>query len=704
MPQPGLLDDKTAVSPDEGTVFRFAVLVVGGSTAAYAAALGALQAGAQVGLVQPQQVLGGQFTAQGLPASDDPPLMAPISCVPKQKLDPYRLANGELFCISRTQRVFRDRQRALQPVAGQVIGNPGGSWVSHFSVTPTTAAIALNEAIAPYLASEQLTILALAEPIEVLFKDAVSEPRQVIGAVFQHRNSGVRFTVYGDVVIEATDLGDLLELGQIASRVGQESRQETGEAILPEQPQPQCQQAFTYCAVVEKAAQSTPIQPPQGYGEVGWLDPKSFPSTFWVRSAQGWQGYEFYDPSGMFRYRRLLRDHNTTQVQQGDISVMNWATSPLGPNLPKGCGNDYPFGAVLTGVSRQEREQTLQRGRDRAQAYLYWLQQTAAPDLQPRGDLTWTADGIALEPYIREARRGVALTTIRHEDVAQKFFPGAARARSFTDSVGIGQYHYLDFHPNEAPGHVDLGADGHHSLPFTIPLGSLIPVATDGLILSAKSIGTTHITNAAYRMHPVEWAIGEAGGHLAAFALHKGVTVREVAHDQRLLRQLQGKLARFGIPLYWFNDLSHEDPDFEAIQVLAAAGIFGPEATEHLHCNPQGLVTRGNTAIALVAALGLQIDTAPASPFVDVSSSHAAALSIEALWQQGWVKGVGRRRFVPERSITREELAWIMAKAMPAHVDQLFARVNIDKRALLRRELARVLYGVLNLRLAKDAV
>ena len=97
-------------------------------------------------------------------------------------------------------------------------------------------------------------------------------------------------------------------------------------------------------------------------------------------------------------------------------------------------------------------------GSDRARAYIHYLQTNGIDNLKPRGDLTWTDDGIALEPYIREARRGVALKTIRHEDVAEKFFPGSARARCFEDSIGIGQYHY--------------------------------------------------------RMHPVEWAIGEAGGHL----------------------------------------------------------------------------------------------------------------------------------------------------------------------------------------------
>ena len=61
------------------------------------------------------------------------------------------------------------------------------------------------------------------------------------------------------------------------------------------------------------------------------------------------------------------------------------------------------------------------------------------PDLKPRGDLTWTKDGIALEPYIREARRGVALTIIRHEAVAASFFPNQARARTFDDTLGVGQ-------------------------------------------------------------------------------------------------------------------------------------------------------------------------------------------------------------------------------------------------------------------------
>jgi hypothetical protein len=701
MAQAGILDDDVFLRPTNGDRLHSPILVVGGSTAAYAAALGALQSGIQVCLVQPQLVLGGQYTAQALSASDDAPLMTPKALIPVARQDPHQLDNGELFSISRLQRQFRDRQRVLQPVEGKVLYNPGGGWVSHFAVTPVTAAIAFNQGIEPYLGTGQLTLIPLAEPIQVLQQDAIGEYRRVQGAVFQDRETGVRFTITGDVVIEATDLGDLLELGNIESRVGQESRSETGEAVLPEEPQPMCQQAFTFCALVERSASvPSPIDAPTDDGTEPWLDPAEFTGTFWVKSEGQWQGRTFFEPFGIFRYRRLFRSTEDSQAPQshlGDVSVMNWGTSPLGPDTTLGCGNDYRFGA-LTGVSRADRDRHIQQGRDRAQAFLHFLQTHDAPDLTPRGDLTWTADGIALEPYIREARRGVALTTIRHEDVSTRFFPEAARARSFDDSVGIGQYHYLDFHPSLAPGHVELGTEGNRSLPFTIPLGALIPLRTDGLVLSAKSIGTTHITNSAYRMHPIEWAIGEAGGHLAAFALSEGVALRDVTKEKRLLRKFQGHLAQQGMPLYWFNDVSHNDPDFEAIQVLAAAAIVRTEDSKTLNFKPEGAVSRGEVAMAIANILSLE-PIAPTHPsFTDVPPNHVAYQSIETLFEKGIIVGVGNQRFAPNRNATREHLATMLNKS-GANVDIMFAETPMNSQNLHRRELSRVLYKLLQTKL-----
>ncbi|NES92883.1 FAD-dependent oxidoreductase [Okeania sp. SIO2B9] len=64
-----ILDDRFFTRPTDGQIFSFPILIVGGSTAAYSATLGALKAGANVCLVQPKQILGGQFTTQALPAS-----------------------------------------------------------------------------------------------------------------------------------------------------------------------------------------------------------------------------------------------------------------------------------------------------------------------------------------------------------------------------------------------------------------------------------------------------------------------------------------------------------------------------------------------------------------------------------------------------------------------------------------------------------
>jgi FAD dependent oxidoreductase/S-layer homology domain len=706
MAQAGILGHDFFLRPSNGDRLHVPILVVGGSTAAYAAALGALQSGMKVCLVQPQLVLGGQYTAQALSASDDAPLMTPKELIPTASQDPNQLDNGELFSISKLQRQFRDRQRVLQPVEGKVLYNPGGGWVSHFAATPVTSAIAFNQGIEPYLKTGQLTLIPLAEPIQVLLENLPNEYRRVQGVVFAVRETGVRFTVTGDVVIEATDLGDLLELGDIESRVGQESRSETGEAALPEEPRPMCQQAFTFCAVVERSVpeNTLPIEAPLGYGTAPWLSPAEFTGTFWVKSEGQWQGRSFFDPFGIFRYRRVLRsweDNQAPQSRLGDISVMNWGTSPLGPDAPLGCGNDYQFG-VLAGVSRTERDRHLWQARDLTQAYLHFLQTHDAPDLSPRGDLTWTADGIALEPYIREARRGVALTTVRHEDVSTQFFPGSVRARSFNDSIGIGQYHYLDFHPNFAPGHVKLGAEGNRSLPFTIPLGALIPLRTDSLVLSAKSIGTTHITNSAYRMHPIEWAIGEAGGHLAAFALREGVPLRNVKQETRLLRKFQGHLAQQGIPLYWFNDVSHDDPDFEAIQVLAVAAIIRTTEDRTLNFQPDGVTRRGEVAMAIANILSLELSAPTRPSFIDVSPDRSAYKSIETLFKKGIVVGVGDRHFAPERSATREHLAIMLGKA-GANAEILFAETSINAQNLHRRELSRVLYKLLQTKLGFTA-
>jgi hypothetical protein len=88
-------------------------------------------------------------------------------------------------------------------------------------------------------------------------------------------------------------------------------------------------------------------------------------------------------------------------------------------------------------------------------------------------------------------------------------------------------------------------------MPFQIPLGALIPQRMNNLFPANKNIGTTHITNGCYRLHPVEWSIGEAVGSLIAFANNKKVEPRAVREHNDLLNEFQNWIRKQGIETHW---------------------------------------------------------------------------------------------------------------------------------------------------------
>lgn len=188
---------------------------------------------------------------------------------------------------------------------------------------------------------------------------------------------------------------------------------------------------------------------------------------------------------------------------------------------------------------------------------LYWLQtecprrdgRAGWPGLRLRPDVFGTDDGLALSPYIREGRRIRALTTISERQVGRQqrmLEENSSRAYHFPDSVGIGFYN-IDLHPScTGVSYIDTPA-----LPFQIPLGALVPIRVTNLIPACKNIGTTHITNGCYRLHPVEWSIGEAAGNLAAFAISRNLSPREIHDDKRRVAEFQAMLRACGIETEW---------------------------------------------------------------------------------------------------------------------------------------------------------
>jgi hypothetical protein len=134
------------------------------------------------------------------------------------------------------------------------------------------------------------------------------------------------------------------------------------------------------------------------------------------------------------------------------------------------------------------------------------------------------------------------------------------RSTIFPDSVGIGHY-AIDFHPcmtknpPELPGNTEREGERQgagQAYPFQIPLRAMIPQKIDNLLVAGKSIATSHIAAAAYRVHSFEWSVGAAAGTTAAFALEKAIAPYQLVDDlprrEPLLEQLQYRLQQNGNP------------------------------------------------------------------------------------------------------------------------------------------------------------
>ena len=216
-----------------------------------------------------------------------------------------------------------------------------------------------------------------------------------------------------------------------------------------------------------------------------------------------------------------------------DVSMVNWpgndyrdaASSSARPALsPRPCRTPSGSASASCTGCRPKRRPRATGG--------------ARPELRLRADVMGTGGRLVQVPYIREARRILAVKTIVEQELSTACQPGP-RAAPFADSCGIGWYP-IDIHRS---GPDDVGASCR-TRPFQIPLGALLPRRIENLLAAAKNIGTTHITNGCYRLHPVEWNIGEAAGALAAAALDQDVIPRRIHAEPTRLARFQREPSR----------------------------------------------------------------------------------------------------------------------------------------------------------------
>ena len=492
--------------------------------------------------------IGGQLTQQAVPPDEHPWI--------------------EIFGATRSYREFRSQIRdyyrrnyPLTPQAGSHRAlNPGNGSVSKLCHEPRVALAVLEQLLAPYVSGHQLIVLRRHKAVS-----ADTHSDSVKSVTVRSLDSGDNLTLSGQFFMDATEMGDLLPLTRTEYVTGFESRRQTQEPHAPPEAQPRNIQSFTCCFAIDYlAGEDHTIDKPEEYDFWKNYSPQLRPA--WPGRLLSWESSHpitlqprtmMIDPlhedepgkAGFWKYRRIADRRNFVEgTYRGDICLVNWPQ------------NDYWLGSLID-VTEDEARNHLRRAKQLSLSLLYWMQTEAPrpdggtgwPGLRLRRDIVGTEDGLAKHPYIRESRRIKAEFTVLEQHVgtdARIQLTSKSReevtAESFPDSVGIGSYR-IDLHPSSGgDNYIDVS-----SLPFQIPLGALVPQRVENLLPGCKNLGVTHITNGCYRLHPVEWNIGESAGLLAAFSLQRKRTPRQVRNQEHLLSDFQTFVQNQGVEIAW---------------------------------------------------------------------------------------------------------------------------------------------------------
>lgn len=524
------------------------IAVIGGGTGGCAAALAAARNGMRVIMTEETDWIGGQLTSQAVPPDEHPWI--------------------ESFGCTRAYRTYREMVREYYrrnyPLTQQARArwnlNPGNGGVSRLTHEPRVSLAVLEEMLAPYVSQGRLTILLRHK---VISADAAAD--RVRAATLRNLETGHDITVSAAFFLDATEQGDLLPLARVEYATGFESQAQTGEPHAPDRAQPANLQAFTFCFAMDYLpGEDHTIEKPKDYDFWANYVPRLKPP--WTGKLLSWTAPNpitlapnprAFEPQcdekgvngGLWVYRRIAHKQNFTPGDYAsDICLVNWPQ------------NDYWLGNICD-VSDTEAGHHLERARQLSFSLLYWMQ-TEAPradggrgfrGLRLRPDIVGTEDGLAKYPYIRESRRIQAEFTVLEQHVgtdARQRLTGKTgddpTAERFPDSVGVGSYR-IDLHPSSGgDNYIDIS-----SLPFQIPLGALIPKRIENLLAAAKNLGVTHITNGCYRLHPVEWNIGESAGLAATQAVLVKTTPRHIRGNEKMLKEFQAKIQAQGVEIAW---------------------------------------------------------------------------------------------------------------------------------------------------------
>lgn len=385
----------------------------------------------------------------------------------------------------------------------------------------------------------------------------------------------INSTSFGDekytaeVYIDSTDTGEVLHIGNIPHTTGREPYEETLEAPLQgfSEGCPECSQLPTFTVAIEWDNPNTDNRSCKSESEC--IDKGFLSDNYFFEKKDSYAENElqvpfvtqyfpqmeipYYDIEDFFTYRRVYSEQSIPErytLYEGDISMMNWFSHDF-----------FKLQSHDSNIFHGDIELKLLDAKQISKEFIYYLwfdirrfdidgvnpldgSLYGYPNVKIRPDITHTEDGISKKPYIRESRRIIPYELITWELIAD-----VPELQAFNwhaeNSLGIGSYRMDMRSPiGDVPRTRVLTKN------MQIPIGSIIPVNVSNLISGGKSLGVTHLTNGAYRVHEPEFNIGSAAGVLAAHVANENLSPRYFFENELKMRDVQLSIVNGGANIY----------------------------------------------------------------------------------------------------------------------------------------------------------
>lgn len=532
----------------------FDVIIAGGSTAAFAAAVAAAESGARTALIEPTDWVGGQLTSSGVPAIDeawhtilDPKTSKKRLNVAEIARDPANITPNFLkalqtfpdcgecwvsrFCFC--PKPFLENQLLplqrrpgkrlvvfLNTVVKSVETTSDGSRILSITAIRRTAKPGIPRDGYDWLPSQDLRDWYSPKPSDRFDKEALH---------FTSIDQPGKSTVF----IDATEWGEILALSGAPYLQGVEDRDGSSNG------NDRCGQSTVFC-FVEEFHTTAVDERSSGVSDTN-LGFGQYRDT-----ADAWEK--------IWTYRRI---RGRGAPAPGDLCLQNWGYSL---KFREG-GNDFPFGYLFKSRADTSAERAdwcggidlavMAGAERRALAWHEWFKAHAPKGIDPRQislapEQLGTGHGLAKLPYIRDTRRSIGLDgyVLRFADLTGD--PAKQTGTVFKDRIAIGAYP-ADVHELSTCKLPKYVIESHDTLPFYIPFRALTNGKIENMLVAGKTMAQSFLANSATRLHPIEWSTGTAAGVAAASMANRNATSRQALMQ---IDEMQKRIQAY-TPINW---------------------------------------------------------------------------------------------------------------------------------------------------------